>query len=38
MCNKPESKRSNHDQAEAFLVKSEGPNQYMLQNVWMNCG
>lgn len=38
MCNKPESKRSNHDQAEFPLVRSGGPNRYMLQYVWMNCG
>lgn len=38
MCNRPESRRSNHDQAEGFLVKSGGPNKYMSQNVLMNCG
>lgn len=35
---RPETKWSNHEQAEVLLIKYGGPNRLMLQNYRMTCG
>jgi hypothetical protein len=34
----PETKWSNHDQADVTLTSNEGLNSYMSQNIEMSCG